>query len=132
MATLTETAYGELLSQARPRVIKTEAENARATAELEALDTLGRPLTAAEKSLAELLTVLVQQFEASRYPPGELDPVDALRELMEARGLRQKDLIPVFGASSTISDILNGKRAISKTHARRLAEAYHVPVSLFI
>ena len=132
MATLTETAYGELLSQTRPRVIKTEAENARATAELEALDTLGRPLTKAETSLAELLTLLVQQFEASRYPLGELDPVDALRELMEARGLRQKDLIPVFGASSTISDVLHGKRAISKAHARKLAETYHVPVSLFI
>src|ERR1035437_6314399 len=41
MATLTETVYGELLSQVRPRVIKTEAENERAIAELEALDTLG-------------------------------------------------------------------------------------------
>jgi hypothetical protein len=56
MATLIETAYGELLSRTRPRVIKTEAENERALAELEALDNLGRPLTREEETLAELLT----------------------------------------------------------------------------
>jgi antitoxin component HigA of HigAB toxin-antitoxin module len=46
--------------------------------------------------------------------------------------LGQRDLIPVLGASSVISDILNGKRLTSKTHARKLAEFFHVPVSLFI
>jgi HTH-type transcriptional regulator/antitoxin HigA len=51
---------------------------------------------------------------------------------MEDRKRRQRDLIPVLGASSVISDILNGKRSISKTHARKLAEFFHVPVSLFI
>jgi HTH-type transcriptional regulator/antitoxin HigA len=132
MAALTETAYGELLSHTRPRVIKTEAENERVIAELEALDSLGRPLSGEEEALAELLTLLVQQFEATRYPLGRLDPVDALRELMRTRGLRQRDLIAIFGASSTVSDVLNGKRAISKSHARKLAESYQVPVSLFI
>lgn len=132
MATLTETAYGELLSRTRPRVIKTEAENRRALAELEALDTLGRPLTREEEALAELLTVLVRQFEESRYPLGHADPLEALRDFMEVRQLRQRDLIPIFGASSVVSDVLNGKRSISKNHARKLAEFFHVPVSLFI
>jgi len=58
--------------------------------------------------------------------------VEALRVLTEDRKLRQRDLIPVLGASSVISDILNGKRSISKTHARKLAGFFHVPVSLFI
>jgi len=132
MATLTETAYGKLLSKTRPRVIKTEAENKRALAELEALDTLGRPLTSEEEALAELLTVLIRQFEESYYPLGHADPLDALRDFMEVRQLRQRDLIPIFGASSVVSDVLNGKRSISKNHARKLAEFFHVPVSLFI
>ena len=51
---------------------------------------------------------------------------------MEVRLLRQRDLIPVFGASSVVSDVLNGKRSISKAHARKLAEFFKVPVSLFI
>jgi HTH-type transcriptional regulator / antitoxin HigA len=81
---------------------------------------------------AELLTMLIGQFEDIHYPLGHLEPVDALRELMEVRQLRQRDLIPVFGASSMASDVLNGKRSISKAHARKLAEFFHVPVSLFI
>jgi HTH-type transcriptional regulator / antitoxin HigA len=132
MATLTESVYGALLSQIRPRVIKTEAENERAIAELEALDTLGRPLTSEEEALGELLTMLIVQFEDVHYPLGHLEPVDALRELMEVRQLRQRDLIPIFGASSVVSNVLNGKRSISKAHARKLAEFFHVPVSLFI
>ena len=51
---------------------------------------------------------------------------------MEVRNLRQRDLIPIFGAISVASDVLNGKRGISKTHARKLADFFHVPVSLFI
>jgi HTH-type transcriptional regulator/antitoxin HigA len=132
MATLTEAVYGKLLSQARPRVIKTEAENERALAKLEALDTLGRPLTREEEALADLLTVLIQQFEEVRYPLGHASPIDALRDFMEARSLRQRDLIPIFGASSVVSDVINGKRSISKNHARKLAEFFHVPVSMFI
>jgi HTH-type transcriptional regulator/antitoxin HigA len=89
-------------------------------------------LTQEEERLAALLTLLVRQYEESRYPLGHADPVEALRVLMEQRGLRQRDLISVFGSSSTASDVINGKRSISKTHARKLAEFFHVPVSLFV
>jgi HTH-type transcriptional regulator/antitoxin HigA len=51
---------------------------------------------------------------------------------MEARDLRQRDLISIFGASSVVSDVINGKRSISKNHARKLAEFFHVSVSMFI
>jgi HTH-type transcriptional regulator/antitoxin HigA len=132
MAILTEPVYAKLLSRTRPRVIKTEAENERALAELEALDTLDRPLTPEEAALADLLTLLVRQFEETQYPLGHADPLEALRELMEARQLRQRDLIPVFGASSVVSDVLAGKRGISKTHARKLAAFFRAPVTLFI
>ena len=57
---------------------------------------------------------------------------DKLHAERETRGIRQRDLIPVFGASSVVSDVLNGKRGISKSHARKLADFFHAPVSLFI
>jgi len=120
-----------MLSQSRSGVIKTKAENQRALTELEELDSLGRPLTREEKALADVLTVLTQQYEDKSYPLGHASPLAALREVMELRNLRQRDLIPIFGASSIASDVLNGKRAISKAHARKLAEFFHVPLSLF-
>jgi HTH-type transcriptional regulator/antitoxin HigA len=132
LATINNAAYGKLLARALPRVIKTEEENERIVAELEKLDTRGRPLTPEEENLAELMTLLVRQFEESRYPLGHAEPLEALRILMEDRGLRQRDLIPLFGSSSVVSDVLNGKRSISKAHARKLAESFHVPASLFI
>ncbi len=132
LATIDEAAYGKLLLRALPRVIKTAEENERIVAELEELDTRGRPLTPEEENLAELMTLLVRQFEETKYPLGHAEPLEALRILMEGRGLRQRDLISVFGSSSVVSDVLNGKRTISKVHARKLAGFFHVPASLFI
>jgi HTH-type transcriptional regulator/antitoxin HigA len=132
LATINEATYGKLLARALPRVIKTGEENERMIAELERLDTRGRALTPEEEDLAELMTLLVRQFEESRYPLGHAEPREALRILMEGRSVRQRDLIPVFGSSSVVSDVLNGKRSISKAHARKLAEYFHVPASLFI
>jgi HTH-type transcriptional regulator/antitoxin HigA len=132
VATINQIAYGKLLARALPRVIETESENALMLAEIEKLDTLGRRLTPEEQKLAELMTLLVRQFEESRYPLGHARPIEALRVLMENRNLRQRDLIPVFGSSSVVSDVLKEKRSISKTHARKLADFFHVPPGLFI
>ena len=132
LATINEAAYGKLLVRALPRVIKSDKENERIIAELERLDTRGQALTPEEENLAELMTLLVRQFEESKYHLGHAEPLEALRILMEDRGIRQRDLIPVFGSSSIVSDVLNGKRSISKAHTRKLAEYFHVPASLFL
>jgi methylthioribose-1-phosphate isomerase len=95
-------------------------------------DSAQRNSAARNNMLLQGSAVLFQQFEEVRYPFGHASPIDALRDSMEARNLRQRDLIPVFGASSVVSDVINGKRSISKNHARKLAEFLHVPVSLFI
>ena len=132
IATIDEAAYGKLLARVLPRVIETEAENERMIAELEKFDRRGSSLTPEEEKLAQLMTVLIKQFEAAHYPLGHSKPVEALRVLMEDRGLRQRDLIPIFGSSSVVSDVLSEKRSISKAHARKLAEFFHVPGGLFI
>src|SRR5712691_3268016 len=127
VAIINEAAYGKLLARTLPRVIETEAENKRMIAELEKFDMLARPLTPEEQELTQLMTLLVRQFEESRYPLGHAEPVEALRVLMEARSLRQRDLIRIFGSSSVVSDVLKEKRSISKTHTRKLAEFFNVP-----
>jgi len=85
-----------------------------------------------EEHLAELLTLLVRQFEESRYSLEHAEPLAVLRFLMEQRALRQRDLIPALGSSSVVSDVLNGKCSISKAQARKLAAFFHVQVGLFI
>jgi len=132
VAAIDKRTYARLLTRVLPQIITNEDENERMIAELEKLDTRGRPLTPEEERLAMLMSLLIRHFEESRYPLGHAEPVEAVRVLMESRGLRQRDLIPVFGSSSVTSDVLNGKRSISKTHVRKLAEFFHVPASLFI
>lgn len=111
-------------------VINESAHNERQTAALEALDSLPG-MTSEQCHRADLISMQIEQFER-RYDLGHASPLDALKSLMEDRKLRQRDLIPVFGASSVVSDVLLGKREISKQHPRQLAEYFKVPVVLFI
>jgi HTH-type transcriptional regulator/antitoxin HigA len=55
-----------------------------------------------------------------------------LQYLMEQRGLKQADLVPVIGSRAQVSDIVNGKRGISKAQAKKLAAFFHTSVELFI
>jgi HTH-type transcriptional regulator / antitoxin HigA len=128
---LDEKTYGQLLRRALPRVIRTEEECTRLTHELMRLDERGE-LTPEEKELAELLTMLIDEYEERRYPIREASPRQTLQHLMEARHLTQKDLWKLFGSKGTASEVLHGKRAISKAQAKRLAEFFHVSTDLFI
>lgn len=132
LTAINKRSYARLLTRVLPQIIATEQENERVIAELEKLDTRDAPLSPEEERLALLMNLLIREFEESRYSLGHAEPLDALRVLMESRGLRQRDLICVFGSSSVASDVLNGKREISKAHVRKLAEFFHVPASLFI
>ena len=51
---------------------------------------------------------------------------------MEARDIRQEDLIGVIGSRGVVSEVVNGKRGISKAQAKALGEYFHVSAELFI
>ena len=55
-----------------------------------------------------------------------------LQFLMEQRDLRQIDLVPVFGSRSVASNVINGKRELSKAHIRKLAAFFHVSPEVFL
>jgi HTH-type transcriptional regulator/antitoxin HigA len=125
--------YGKLLAKATPRVIKTEEENNRMLAIVESLLSKGEDrLTAEEEALLELLTDLIHDFEARAYPLERSEPHAMLAFLLEQRGLKPVDLWPVIGSKSRVSEILAGKRSISKQQARKLAEFFRVNADLFI
>jgi HTH-type transcriptional regulator/antitoxin HigA len=123
--------YAHLLGSALPHVIHTETENQRCTAVLEGL-LQKKNRTTEEKRLAELLTLLVEQYEEQRYalsrPAG---PIDVVRHLMDTNGLRQVDLLDVFGTASVVSEVLSGKRELSKAHIAKLSDRFHVSPALF-
>jgi HTH-type transcriptional regulator/antitoxin HigA len=128
---LNERAYRQLLGRTLPHVIHTDEECERLTNELMRLDER-EDLSREEKELAELLTVLIDEYEERRYPIRWASPQQTLRHLMDARQLTQKDLWKVFGSQGITSEVFHGKRSISKAQAKKLAEFFHVSVELFI
>ena len=132
MSTLTVSPeYGALLKKVPPKVIRTEKENEAYTEVLYELDRRSKPLTAAEKELAELLTLLIEDFEEKRYRLPRAKPLDVLRFLMEQHHLLQKDLTDVFGTRSIVSEVLSGKRELNKDHIERLSARFHVSPEVF-
>ena len=123
--------YSRLVARARPAVIKTEEENNRMLAIVEQLMKKGDNLTAEEGELLELLANLISDFEDKHYPIKEPTPLEMLQHLMEARGLTAKDLWDVFGSKGVTSEVLSGKRGISKSHIKRLAAFFNVSPELF-
>ena len=123
--------YSALLTRFPPKVIRTEKENETYTKILYDLDRRNKTPTRAEKELAELLTLLIEEFEERQYQLPQTNPLDVLTFLMDQHGLRQKDLVDVFGTPSIVSEVLSGKRELNKEHIKRLSERFHVSPELF-
>lgn len=129
--TINPEIYASLLAEYQPKVIKTDEENEHAIAIAEKL-AHQQNKTAEESALLELLITLIEKYEDEQYPMGELNPHSRLLHLMEARNLKQTDLVGILGPSGVTSEIVNGKVEISKAQARALGEFFHVDPGLFI
>lgn len=132
MSSLTVTSeYCALLRKVSPRVIRSERENEEYGKILYDLVRRGKALTRAEKELAELLTLLVEDYEEKQYQLPCAKPLEVLRFLMEQHSLKQKNLLDVFGTPSIVSEVLSGKRELNKDHIRRLSRRFGVSPELF-
>jgi HTH-type transcriptional regulator/antitoxin HigA len=123
--------YRKLLARAAPTAIHSEQENERALELLEELSGKPEP-TPAERQLIELLAILIEDFEEKQYQLKPATPVEVLAELMEAHGLRQKDLVDIFRTPSIVSEILSENRALTTEHIRKLAARFQVSPAVFI
>jgi HTH-type transcriptional regulator / antitoxin HigA len=130
--TFNREAYAGLLTDFLPQPISTEAENERALVAVEALMHKGN-LTPEEDRLYDLLVILIEKFEHENYPlQNASTPLSRLLHLMEANNLKQTDLLDVFSSSGIGSEVVNGKREISKTQAKKLGERFNVSPALFL
>jgi len=101
-------------------------------ARAETLMDKGGRRTVEEDAALDLTVRLITAYEQEHYPLPQATPRETLLYLMDERGLKQADLVPIFKSRGYVSDVVNGKRAISKAHARQLAEYFKVSADLFI
>jgi HTH-type transcriptional regulator / antitoxin HigA len=131
-------SYGALLSRYLPMPITSEDDNERALEVVQNLMAIENR-SPEEDSLLELLVQLIERFEDEHYSFESVDsqgdlatPRSILLHLMEEHDLKQADLVGIIGSRGVVSEVVNGKRDISKAQASALSQLFHVDVGLFI
>lgn len=127
-----EKKYGALLMTTLPRVIENEKELEAMENVINQLLSKGEKLSPEKEKLLVLVSNLVEDCEDEMYPMPDVSPNEILKHLMEENDLQQKDLLHIFSSSGIASEVVGGKREISKTQAKKLAEYFKVSVELFI
>jgi HTH-type transcriptional regulator/antitoxin HigA len=124
--------YARVLAKVLPRVITTDKEHERMLTEVEKLMDKDEHRTAEEDAALDLMVRLIQDYEEEHHSLPDPSPHGMLVYLMEQRHLKQADLLPIFKSRGYVSDVINAKRAISKAHAKQLAEFFKVSVNVFV
>jgi HTH-type transcriptional regulator/antitoxin HigA len=87
--------------------------------------------TTEEEKYAEVLMTLIEAYEEEHHAIPDASPIEVLRALMDANDLRQKDLAPIFGSESIVSEVLHKKRDLNKTHIEKLSKRFNVSPAVF-
>lgn len=125
--------YVRLANRIVLKAVETEEEYDAMVAAVEKLFDKGEENQSPEESaLLETMAILIQAYDAEHYPLPKRSPNEMLAYLMETSGRKPKDLLPIFGTRGRVSEILSGKRSISKEQAKRLAAFFKVSAELLI
>jgi len=131
-ALLDKQRYGKLLAETLPAVIRSASEYRRLLAAARRLmDIPDEQISEEEGRLLELLSIIIEEYEDRIHPLPKADPGKMLAHLLAENNMKPSDLANLL-PKSRVSEILNGKRGISKTQAKELATLFRVPVEMFL
>ena len=112
------------------RPLRTEADHRTALTELERLWE-SEPDTP-DGDRVEVLSTLIEAYEAKRHPIPAPDPIAAILFMMEQKGLTRRDLEPAIGSRGRVSEILNRKRPLTLPMVRALSALLHIPTEVLV
>lgn len=112
------------------KLIKTEEDYQKALERMEEIFDSASGTN--ESDEADILALLIDEYENKNYPIDAPDPIEAIKIRMEEMGLKQVDLIPEIGGKSRVSEILNKKRRLTVEMIRNLADRLQLSVELLI
>ena len=112
------------------RLIKTEPDYRRALKQLELI--FDAPVGSKESDDADLLGLLIDEYEKSHFPIDAPDPIEAIKIRMEEMHLKQIDLVEEIGGKSRVSEILNRKRKLTLDMIRKLTQRLNLSSDLLI
>lgn len=80
----------------------------------------------------DILATLIDNYESVHFPIEAPDPIEAIKYLMEEKGINRKELEQSIGDKSKVSAVLNRKRELSKRMIRSLHEAFGIPYEILM
>ena len=89
-------------------------------------------LDSPEADEAEILTMLIDNYEQEFYTIQAPDPIEAIKIRMEEMNVKNKDLVGIIGAKSKVSEVLNKKRKLSVDMIRKLSESLRLSAAILI
>lgn len=110
--------------------IKTKTDYENSLTRLEQI--FDAPVNSVEGDEAEILSILIENYENQHYSIEAPDPVEAIKIRMEEMNLKQKDLIGVIGGKSSVSEILNKKKRLTLEMIRNLATKLNLSASILV
>ncbi len=110
--------------------IKTEKDYDKALERLEVI--FDASPNSKEGDEAEILWLLIENYENESYPIEAPDPIEAIKIRMEEMEFKQKDLVGVIGGKSRVSEILNKKKRLTVDMIRKLEEKLHISASILV
>jgi len=114
------------------KLIRTEEDYDVAIKELERLIDLRPVPGTCEANQLEVLSILIGKYEKQNFSFDVPDPISAIKFVMEQRNLKRNDLIPYLGSRTRVSEVLSGKRELSKAMMRKLNKGLGIPVEVFL
>ena len=112
------------------KLIKNEKDYRNALKRLEIV--FDAPVDTEEGNEAEILSLLIENYENKHYPIEAPDPIEAIKIRMEEMNLKQKDLVGILGGKSAVSEVLNKKKKLTLEMIRALEIKLHLSASLLI
>jgi HTH-type transcriptional regulator/antitoxin HigA len=110
--------------------IKNEADYRNALKRLEVI--FDAPIGTPEGDEADLLGLMIDDYEKKHYPIQAPDPIEAIKIRMEEMHLKQIDLVNEIGGKSRVSEILNRKRRLTVEMIRNLNKRLNLSPELLI
>ena len=112
------------------KLIKTEEGYKHALVRLDQI--FDAPKGVKESDEADVLTLLIDDYETLHYPIDAPDPIEAIKIRMEEMQLKQVDIAPALGGKNRASEILNRKRRLTVDMIRNLTKRLNLSASLLI
>jgi HTH-type transcriptional regulator / antitoxin HigA len=123
--------YSQLVAEVTPKIIETEDEYEQFLAVAERL-TFKQVQTPEESALYDLVTMLVETYEAEHYSIEKSSPVEVLEHIIESSGIDRANLAKIFGSEEALDRVLAGRQLINTSQAQALAERFKLSPQIFL